>query len=105
MLKHYPQQEQTDLVIAFYVILHSKNQESYLMTQAALLQALKTSSARLSARINKEVYNIRAFDADEASRPARESRIIASHMKWIIIGGASLAAIVFVIIGSVVACR
>lgn len=105
MLKNYPQQEQADVVIAFYVILHFKNQESYLMTQAALLQVLKTSAARLSARINKEVHDIQAFDSDEASPPTRESRMVASHIKWFIIGGVSLAVIVLVMIAIFVACR
>lgn len=74
------------------------------MTRDALLQALKQSAATLSARINKDVYNIRAYHEDDGRPPPRESRIDESQPKWIIIG-VSLAVIVVMVIVIVVVCR
>ena len=104
LLKHFPQQHHADLVVAFYVILHSNQQENYIMTRDALLQALKKSAATLSSGIYKEVYNIRAYQEDEASPPPRESRMDTSQSKWIIIG-VSLAVIVAMVMVTAVICR
>lgn len=73
------------------------------MTRDALLQALKLSAAAVSSKLQKEVYHIRAYHADEGTSPPRESQMDTSQPKWIIIG-VSLAVIVVMVIIVVVFC-
>jgi len=104
LLKQFPREVQADLVVAFYVILHSKEQEDFITTQDALLQALKMSAAAVSSKLRKEVYNMRAYQADGGSPPPRESRMDTSQPKWIVIG-VSLAVIVVMVIVVIVVSR
>ncbi|XP_078352256.1 mucin-like protein, partial [Oculina patagonica] len=104
LLKHFPRKHHSDLVVAFYVILHLNKQDDYIMTQNALLRVLKQSAAEVSARIHKKVYNIRAYDVEEGTPPPRESQMDTSQPKWIVIG-VSLAVIVVMVIVVVVLCR
>lgn len=101
LLKHFPQEHQDDLVVAFYVILHPSEQDKYIMTRDALLWAMKLSAAAVSSRIRKEVYNIRAYHVDEGTPPPRESQVDSLQPKWIIIG-VSLAVVVVMVIVVVV---
>lgn len=103
LLKNFPQKHQADLVVAFYAILQSNEQENFIMTRDALLQALKLSAAAVSSKLQKEVYNIRAYHADGGTPPPRESQMDTSQPKWIIIG-VSLAVIVVMVIILVVLC-
>lgn len=104
LLKNFPREVQADLILAFYVILHSNEQENLIMTQDALLQVLKMSAASVSSKLRKQVYSIRAYYADGGTTPPREARIDTSQPKWIIIG-VSLAVIVIMVIVVVVVCR
>ena len=104
LLKNFPREVQDDLIIAFYVILHSSEQENFIMTQDALLQVLKMSAAAVSSKLRKQIYSIRAYYADGGTPPPRESRIDMSQPKWIIIG-ISLAVIVIMVIVVVVVYR
>lgn len=104
LLKNFPREAQADLIVAFYVILHSNEHENFIMTQDALLLALKMSTAAFSSKLRKQVDSIRAYYADGGSPPPRESRIDTSQSKWIIIG-VSLAVIVFMVILVVVVSR
>ena len=102
-LKHFPQEHQDDLDVAFYVILYPSEQDKYVMTRDALLRAVKLSAAVVSSRIRKEVYDIRAYHVDEGTPPPRESQVDSLQPKWIIIG-VSLAVIIVVVIIVVVLC-
>ena len=104
LLKHFPREVQADLITAFYVILHSNEQENFVMNQDALLQALKMSAAAVSSKLGKEVHNIQAYHADGGTPPPREFLIDTSQPTWIIIG-ISLAMIVVMVIVVVVVCR
>ena len=104
LLKNFPREVKADLIVAFYVILHSNEQENFIMTQDALLQALKMPVAAVSSKLRKQVYSIRAYHTDGGAPPPRESRIDKSKPKWIIIG-VSLVVIVVVVIVVVVVCR
>ena len=104
LLKNFPREVKADLIVAFYVILHSNEQENFIMTQDALLQALKMPAAAVSSKLQKQVYSIRAYHADGGAPPPRESRIDTSQPKWIIIG-VSLVVIVVMVIVVVVFCR
>lgn len=104
LLKNFPREVQADLILVFYVILHSNEQENLIMTQDALLQVLKMSAASVSSKLRKQVYSIRAYYADGGTTPPREARIDTSQPKWIIIG-VSLAVIVIMVIVVVVVCR
>ena len=74
------------------------------MNQDILLQALKELSGKVSARIKKEIYNIRAYHKDEGSPPPFESWMDQSQTKWIIIG-VSIAVTVAMGIIIVLLCR
>lgn len=104
LLKNFPRKVQADLILAFYVILHSNEQENLIMTQDALLQVLKMSAASVSSKLRKQVHSIRAYYADGGTTPPRETWIDTSQPKWIIIG-VSLAVIVIMVIVVVVVCR
>jgi len=47
LLSYFPQELDHNLLVAFYVILHTIQGENYVMIRDALLQALKESSAAL----------------------------------------------------------
>ena len=104
LLKNFPREFQADMMVAFYVILHSNDQENFIVSQDALLQALKMSAAGVSSKLRKQVYSIRAYHAEERTPPLRDSRIDTSQPKWIIIA-VSLAVIVIMVIVVGIICR
>ena len=104
ILNHFPQERDSDLLVAFYVKLQSSQGDTYIMNQEALLRALKESVAAFSSLIRKQVYNIRAYHEDEQRPPPRESRIDESQTKWIIIGVCAAVSVVMVMV-IVVLCR
>lgn len=105
LLKQFPKEKRSYLVVAFYVILQNSQGEGYVMNQNALVDALKESVAALSSSIKKEVYNIRAYlKEDRISSPSRESQIDKLQNKWIIIGVSATIAFVMVMV-MIALCR
>jgi len=104
ILSYFPQELDHNLLVAFYVILHTIQGKNFVMIRDALLQALKESSTALSSLIKKEIFNIRAYNEGTASPPPREFRIDESQTKWIIIC-ASVAVTVTMGIVTVLLCR
>lgn len=104
ILSQFPQERDRDLLVAFYVVLRTSQGQNYVMNQDILLQALKELSGKVSARIKKEVYNIRAYHEDEGSPPPFESWMDESQTKWIII---AVSIAVTVAMGIIIAllCR
>ena len=99
VLKKFPQEQRSALVVAFYVILKNIQGESYAMNQNALIDALKESVPALSSSIKKEVYNIHPYLKDyRISPPSRESQIDELQNKWIIIGVSATIAFVMVMV-------
>lgn len=104
ILNHFPQESDSELLVAFYVNLQSSQGENHIMNREALLQALKESVAALSSFTREEVFNIRAYYEDEGGPLPRESLIDETLAKWITVG-VSVAVTVVMVMIIVVLCR
>lgn len=100
----FPEGRDSDLLVAFYVLLSTNQGESYILNRKSLLEILKGSVTALSWEIKKEIYDIRAYSVDEAKPVPYESRMDTSSIIWIMIG-VSVAVTVPMVIILVLLCR